>query len=348
MFFFLDLCNTNKTKLKISNTTSENKSKIYCTKYTGPRDSADYVDANAPINLDSFNNQQFENFEEIQTFLDRTTWFEPSAEELNEINLEILDLDSVEKCFDMIEKDYMKNTNHLKDINISNINQFKSVPNSFTKLQIENFKTGKEKTVVLFDDNDKFHIKSGGCSDVYSILQTWENELVQSICTKNFLSKLKSYINECTLSNIKSYSRCLSYLKRLEDISEVCIIFKEHQHKINEYYTIFNILNERELIKELNKLYLRFSKRYDFNEKTCRNFSIAFKKQFFFDAKSIDLLAKINKLTDDKKKCLFYFELKKLHRYISEVPELLTLGGLFENYSFSNVTFVMYIINLFA
>jgi hypothetical protein len=178
------------------------------------------------------------------------------------------------------------------------------VPNSFNKLQIENLKTDEEKTVVLFD-NDKVHKKKDEYSDVYSILQTWENELVQSICSKDFLSKLKSYINQYTLSNIESYSRCLRYLKRLKDISKVCIIFQEHQHKINEYYTIFNILNERELIKELNKLFLRFSKRYDFNEKSCRNFSKTFKKQFFFDAKSIDLLAKIYKLTDDKKNVYF-------------------------------------------
>lgn len=61
MLFLQDLCNANKPKLNNSNIAIDNKSEIYCTKFIGPRDKADYIDTHAPINLDPLKSQHFEN-----------------------------------------------------------------------------------------------------------------------------------------------------------------------------------------------------------------------------------------------------------------------------------------------
>jgi hypothetical protein len=62
----------------------------------------------------------------------------------------------------------------------------------------------------------------------------------------------------------------------------------------------------------------------------------------------IDSCERIGKLSDIDQKLLFYSELMKFYKYITEIPELLTLGGLVRKKSLKNLIFVMHLINIFA
>jgi hypothetical protein len=85
-----------------------------------------------------------------------------------------------------------------------------------------------------------------------------------------------------------------------------------------------------------------------FNNETFYCFSIEFDAKIYSPKYSENFRWRIASFPHDYKIIFFYGELMKLYKYVPDIPEILTLGGLFDNRFFQKIVFIMHMINLFA
>jgi hypothetical protein len=73
-----------------------------------------------------------------------------------------------------------------------------------------------------------------------------------------------------------------------------------------------------------------------------------FNARIFYSLYSTKLREKIAYLLNDHKNLIFFSEVMELYKYIDDIPEILSLFGLFNEDSFERSTFVLHLIIMFA
>jgi hypothetical protein len=167
-----------------------------------------------------------------------------------------------------------------------------------------------------------------------------ENVIRKNIC-------FKSYIEDYISKNISNTYNC-NQIRKTALIEEACFILKRYYFDKTTIVFMFDIQEEKLLLGELLNLVLTLGEKAEFNPETFKIFLNEFESKIFDRFYLKELNWKFDLLSDQHKKLFFYVEFSKLYKYVEDVPELLTLGGLFLDKSCRKIIFIMHIINLLA
>jgi hypothetical protein len=287
----------------------------------------------------SHNKMKNSNWKELINFLDRIDFVEPSNEELNNCSPITLDSNDIDET--------------LKNDQIFDFKNKNSDYETFEK--IINNKKNKDDKVVVNEHNPQYSMKKHNAKRLKQLCML-ENDPNIKISRfydlrlkylKNPLSTFKNKIENYIFENIPD-SYVLTHVKRLRDIDKICVIFDNNNLDCDKYFSIFNILYDAIFCDRLKQINSRFNKDLKFSLKTCDVFLAQFNALIYHSFEANELREKLEILPYFQKYLFFYYELMKLYKYIYEIPELLTIGGLFSERSFSNVIFLMHQINLFC
>jgi hypothetical protein len=104
----------------------------------------------------------------------------------------------------------------------------------------------------------------------------------------------------------------------------------------------------KNIFNELEKIISTLDPSLTFNKDACNKFLENFNLKIYLREDSEEIRWELDKLPHDQKVLFYYTELMKLYKFVVDVPEILTLGGLFSKQSFRNTVFIMRLMNLFA
>ena len=153
----------------------------------------------------------------------------------------------------------------------------------------------------------------------------------------NIMQFIKKTISDCYVDY---------YIKRLTVLEESFANLKIFDFRHNEKSSVLSF-RDYELVKVLNQLYSNFGNWKEFNQETYQAFNIQFSSlrledsMLFHEAHTVNLSQKFISYS-------FYFEFMNLYKYIYEMPELLTVSGIYTDNIFCGVPYILHLINLFA
>ena len=162
-----------------------------------------------------------------------------------------------------------------------------------------------------------------------------------------YVKRYRTYLLNFTSKNISNLFSDI-HKARIYQISET---FEEFNAYRLDYKTCLSLLEpsqENVLVHKLRYLFSLFDQKSGFNQKTCLEFIMLLENNLCYEVYFYGLSDYTMLFSDFQRKFLFYSTFFKLYKYVADIPEILTLGRLYENKKSIYITFLMHSIDLFG
>jgi hypothetical protein len=160
---------------------------------------------------------------------------------------------------------------------------------------------------------------------------------------KRCKSEIKSLIVEFIKSNLTK-QHIDFYIKRLEMIERAYDVLDNFDQ--NDQSNVSSSQHELELLSLLKNVHVNFKHQKKFDKKTFEIFSRAYDSEFSLKMSLLRIILEDEQPVNYSKYSL-YFELMKLYKYVDEIPQLMSLCGIYTNRVFCATPSILHLINLF-